>query len=143
MRRQLIKTIISLCLFVGFTANAAIENRPFETTEQETLYKDLIFELRCPKCQNQNIADSNAELATDLRDKVYDMVSQGKDKNEITTFMLDRFGEFVLYKPQFSPKTWFLWLGPFLILMIVLFVCWRLIRKNAQALDENDNAEKP
>jgi cytochrome c-type biogenesis protein CcmH len=118
-------------------AYAAIENREFETTDQEALYKELIFELRCPKCQNQNIADSNAELATDLRDKVYDMVSDGKNKNEITTFMLDRFGEFVLYKPQFEPKTWLLWLGPFFLLAIVLIAVWRLVQKNAKALDLN------
>jgi len=131
--------LLSLLLTVlAPTSQAAIESITFESAEQESLYKELIVELRCPKCQNQNIADSNAELATDLREKVYDMVSAGEDKQQIKTFMLERFGDFVLYEPQFTPKTWLLWLGPFLLLGLVLFICVRLIAKNAKALTDDD-----
>lgn len=114
----------------------------FDTTEQRKIYQTLIIELRCPKCQNQNIADSNAELATDLREKVYDMAKANKSKQEIKQFMLARFGEFVLYEPQFSPKTWLLWLGPILLLFVALFFCIRLITKNASQLEDEDNNQQ-
>ena len=110
----------------------------FDNEEQKEIYQELILELRCPKCQNQNIADSNADIAKDLRQKVYEMAIQDKDKNEIKDFMLSRFGEFVLYKPQLTGKTMLLWAGPFVLLFIIIFFVIRLISINAQFLDSED-----
>ena len=110
----------------------------FENEEQKEIYQELVLELRCPKCQNQNIADSNADIAKDLRQKVYEMAIQDKDKNEIKDFMLSRFGEFVLYKPQLTGKTMLLWAGPFVLLFIIIFFVIRLISRNAQFLDSED-----
>lgn len=119
----------------------ASEILSFESDSQRKVYDDLIFELRCPKCQNQNIADSNAEIAVDLRNKVYEMALDNKGKSEIKEFMLARYGEFVLYKPQFSGKTLLLWLGPlFLLLGVSIFVI-RIIIRNAAALDTQESSD--
>ena len=126
--------------------NDAAEILRFENQDQKDVYQSLILELRCPKCQNQNIADSNADIAKDLRNKVYELTLENKDKAEIKEFMLSRFGEFVLYKPQFSGKTMLLWLLPIFILFVVIFLVVRLIIRNAKQLEneiqanENDNA---
>ncbi len=151
---------ISLCLLVIISIASSISNHAFaqnsETNtpvshsnaseiltfaneRQQNIYQDLILELRCPKCQNQNIADSNADIAQDMRAKVYEMVIANKTKSEIKEFMQARFGEFVLYKPQFSGKNLLLWLGPiFALLAVILFVI-RIIRKNAAHLDTVDD----
>jgi len=119
--------------------SGASEILSFENDSQRKIYDDLILELRCPKCQNQNIADSNAEIAVDLRNKVYEMAIANKDKGEIKEFMLARYGEFVLYKPQFSGKNLLLWLGPiFLLLGVSIFVV-RIIIRNAAALDQESS----
>lgn len=119
------------------TSNAE-EILSFENDTQREIYEQLIIELRCPKCQNQNIADSNADIAQDLRKKVYEMALQNKSKTEIKKFMLDRFGEFVLYKPQFAGKTLLLWIGPILLLFAVIFFVARLILRNAALLNEEE-----
>jgi len=99
---------------------AAVEYKKFDSPQQEETYKVLIEELRCLVCQNQTIADSNAELAQDLRRQVYEMLQQGKSKDEIATFMTDRYGDFVLYNPPFKAKTGVLWIGPIVFLLIGL-----------------------
>ena len=119
----------------------ASEILSFENDSQRKIYADLILELRCPKCQNQNIADSNAEIAVDLRNKVYEMAIANKGKGEIKEFMLARYGEFVLYKPQFSGKTLLLWLGPvFLLFGVIIFVV-RIIIRNAAALNTQESSD--
>jgi cytochrome c-type biogenesis protein CcmH len=140
--------ILSLSLLViyisfsSFDIKASGEILSFDSHEQQEVYEELIVELRCPKCQNQNIADSNADLATDLREKVYAMAKANQSKAEIKQFMLDRFGEFVLYEPQFSPKTWLLWLGPIFLLFFALFFCIKLIAKNASQLSDEDEQDE-
>ena len=100
------------------TAAQAIEVYPFENEVQEALYQDVTKELRCLVCQNQNLADSDAGLATDLKDKVAAFVIEGKSKDEITQYMIDRYGEFVSYEPPLNGSTLFLWLSPLLLLLI-------------------------
>lgn len=119
----------------------ASEILSFDNDAQRKIYDDLILELRCPKCQNQNIADSNADIAVDLRKKVYEMALANKDKHEIKQFMLARYGEFVLYKPQFSGKTLLLWLGPLFLLLCVVFFVARLIMRNAAHLDNQETID--
>lgn len=128
------KQLMALALLLlSFAAGAVIESYQFDTPEQEQLYKTLIAELRCLVCQNQNIADSNAELAQDLRRKTHELIMAGNSKAEITAYMVQRYGDFVLYQPPIKPQTLMLWVGPFLILAIGLFVLVRVIRSRARA----------
>lgn len=90
----------------------------FETEAQERQFRELINELRCPKCQNQSIADSDAPLALDLRERVYQMTRDGYTRNEILDFMRTRYGDFVHYKPPMNASTIILWAGPGLVLLI-------------------------
>ena len=114
--------LLVLCL-VGWLApvQASIEAYQFESAEMEADYNQLINELRCLVCQNQNLAGSDADLARDLRRETYDMLSQGKSQQQVVDFMVARYGDFVLYRPQFKSTTYLLWLGPFLLLLCVLF----------------------
>jgi cytochrome c-type biogenesis protein CcmH len=97
---------------------AAIEVYDFDTIQQEEQFKALSNTLRCPKCQNNTIADSNAELAKDLRQKVFEMTLAGKSEQEIIDYMVARYGNFVTYNPPFTLSTAILWLAPFSVLLI-------------------------
>ena len=117
------KTLIaSLLLMAGLfgagQARAAIDVYTFDSDAQEQTFRELTKELRCPKCQNQDIADSNAGLAKDLRDKTYQMVRDGKDKEEVVDYMVARYGNFILYDPPLMASTLILWLGPLLVIVI-------------------------
>ena len=121
--------ILSL-FFIGFQSYAVkIEFHSFENKQQEKLYLQLIAELRCVKCQNQNLAESNAELALDMREKAYEMVVKGGSRQDVVKYMTDRYGDFVLYKPPFITKTLMLWIGPFIFLILSLFFLLKLIKK--------------
>ena len=139
------KKLILLLLFIVMgTAFAGVEVHEFEQAEQEQQYNRLIAELRCLVCQNQNLADSNAELAQDLRQEVYEMIQNGASDQEIVNFMVARYGDFVLYRPPFKTTTAFLWIGPFIILIAGFVILLVFIRKRKQAgaveLDESDHA---
>ncbi len=88
--------------------------------DQQQLYQGIIQEVRCLVCQNQSVAESNAELAKDLRQEIYLQVKQGKSENEIKNYLLERYGDFVLYEPSFKQSTYILWLSPILILILIL-----------------------
>ena len=118
--------LLSLLLSAGVWA--AAEVREFDDPAQESRYRELTEELRCTVCQNQNIADSNAELAGDLRDKTYRLVREGKSKGEIKDFMVARYGNFVLYDPPVTAGTLLLWIGPFLFLVFGGWLLLRLLR---------------
>ncbi|EGU29364.1 cytochrome c-type biogenesis protein [Vibrio scophthalmi] len=125
-----------IALFVALTfsmvAHATIEVYEFDTLEQEQQFKDLGNTLRCPKCQNNTIADSNAELAQDLRHKVYEMTKDGKSKGEIVDYMIARYGNFVTYNPPFTLATSILWLGPLSVVVIGFGVIVLRSRKSKQ-----------
>lgn len=106
-----------------------VDKPDFETKQQEELFDRLAFELRCLVCQNQNIADSNAELAVDLRREIYTMVSRGDSRSQIIDFMVARYGEFVLYRPRMNATTVALWAGPFVFFALGLFFVYRMARK--------------
>lgn len=119
------KTMYFLVLLFCSSLYAGVEVKNFDNQQDQQLYKKLIDELRCLVCQNQNLADSNAELAQDLRKQVFQMIDSGKSEEQIVEYMVTRYGDFVLYRPPFNPRTFVLWVGPFLMLfagMIVLFV---------------------
>ena len=93
-------------------AQAAIDTYEFKNDAERDRFRELTKELRCPKCQNQDIADSNAPIATDLRREIFRMLGEGKDNQQIIDFMVDRYGDFVRYKPALTAKTAILWFGP-------------------------------
>lgn len=133
--------LISLWLVSGL-AMAGVEVHEFKTPEQEQQYKQLVDELRCLVCQNQNLADSNAELAQDLRQEVYEMIQQGRSNEEIIDFMVARYGDFVLYRPPLKATTVILWVGPFLILGLGIIMLLIQIRKRGATLEPDlDEAE--
>ena len=108
-------------LLVSVPAVMAAESLlQFDSPQQEQRYKGLIEELRCMVCQNQNLADSNAGLAQDLRDRTYEMVLEGKSEQDIIDYMVNRYGEFVLYRPPLKMTTVLLWFGPAIILTIAV-----------------------
>tara|TARA_B100001769_G_C22048529_1_gene563608 strand:- start:160 stop:528 length:369 start_codon:yes stop_codon:yes gene_type:complete len=98
-----------------------------ENSKDTKLYNKIITELRCMVCQNQNIAESEAPLAVDLRDKVKTMINSGYDEKYIKKYMSDRYSDFILYDPPFRVQNILLWIGPFLFLLIIYFI---LFRKN-------------
>ena len=136
------KVLIALCFVASIWGNAIaapVTIYKFDSKEREAIFYKLSDELRCLVCQNQNIAESNSELAQDLRKQIYTMLQQGKSEDEIVEFMVDRYGDYVLFNPPFKPLTWLLWLGPMMILFVALFVVMKAIgsqRKNKDSDDE-------
>ncbi len=128
MALMLMCAIISLWL-ISTPSMAASTVLQFESAEQEALYLTLTKEFRCLKCQNQNLADSNAELAKDLRNEIYVQVSDGQSRGAITAYLVARYGDFVLYRPPFKRSTYLLWLGPFLLLGVALWLALRFSRR--------------
>lgn len=110
--------VIILGLLISMHAVAQQDRYQFDTNEQALRFEELSKELRCPKCQNQNIADSDAVVAKDLRDRVVALVKEGKSKKEVINHMIDRYGYFVHYDPPVTPATLVLWVLPGVILVI-------------------------
>ena len=124
----------------------SIEASIFETEGQQTRYTQLIEDIRCPVCQGQSIGGSNSGLAKDLREKVREMILDSKTDSEIYSFMVERYGDFVVYKPPVNSKTYFLWFAPVLVLMISLLYLFRSTRENKEkivhASSDLDRAKK-
>jgi len=115
-------------------ANASpVETFEFRDEVTKTRFQALSKELRCPKCQNQNLADSNSPIAADLRYELYELLQQGKADIEIVNFMVERYGEFVLYRPRVSSLTYILWFGPALLILIGVIVVIVILRKKPAA----------
>ena len=115
MKRLLSAAILGLALLGS--AQAAIDTYEFASEAERQRYRSLVEELRCPKCQNQNIADSDAPIAMDLRAEIYRMLEEGKDDQQIIEFLVARYGDFVLYKPPVTARTLLLWYGPAALLV--------------------------
>lgn len=113
---------------------AAIDTYEFETEAQRQQFYQVSSELRCPKCQNQNIADSDAPIAMDLRREVYRMVAEGKSDQQILDFMVSRYGDFVRYKPALTPATMVLWFAPAALLLGGFIFLLVLLRRRQHAL---------
>lgn len=106
-------------LLASALASANVEVREFRSPVEEARYQALVAELRCPKCQNTNLAGSDAELATDLKDRVYAMLREGRSDDEIRRFLVARYGDFITYKPPMRAGTLVLWWGPLVLLLVV------------------------
>jgi cytochrome c-type biogenesis protein CcmH len=114
-----------LCLGTAHAAN--LQTYSFDDPSKEALFRELINEIRCPKCQNQTIADSDADLAKDLRDRTYLMVQEGATKQEVVDYMVARYGDFAYYRPPVQTSTLVLWLGPLVVVLAGAgVILWRV-----------------
>ena len=113
-----------------------IEAKEFTSFEQEKRYQGLIEDIRCPVCQGQSIGDSNSSLALDLREQVRIMILNNNTNDEIYSFMVQRYGDFVIFKPPIKPATYMLWFAPFIFLFICLFLLFRSIRARSKIAAE-------
>jgi cytochrome c-type biogenesis protein CcmH len=134
------KSILIACLLsVSLCLHAAIETYQFDSPEQEARFRQLGYELRCPKCQNQAIGDSDAEISGDLRAEVYRMLKDGATDDEIKEFMVARYGRYVLYNPPLDKHTLILWFGPAVLLILGgIFVGLR-VRQSKKALEARES----
>jgi cytochrome c-type biogenesis protein CcmH len=130
--------LIALWIGLASTAFAIDTEEAFDDPVLNERYRALIHEIRCPKCLNESIAESDAPVATDLRREVRRLLGEGATDSDVKTFLSSRYGDFVLYRPQLMPTTWLLWGGPFAFLLIGGVVFWRIlaVRRN-QPLDED------
>ena len=137
--RYFIHFVIGLLLIQAPFAES-IEVSDFETKNQESRYTQLIENIRCPVCQGQSIGGSNSDLAKDLRGKVREMILDNQSDPEIYSFMVERYGDFVVYKPPVSPKTYLLWFAPLLVLLLSFIYLFRSTRKKTdnEVVSKND-----
>ena len=122
----MVRILLVILLGTSFNCFAAIDAYPFPDEQLQQRYDGLIAELRCPQCLNTNLAGSDAMIAQDLRREVHRMLLDGHTDDEILTFMYERYGDFILYRPRLGAGTLVLWLGPLLLLMFAGFVWFRL-----------------
>ncbi|MCB1687798.1 MAG: cytochrome c-type biogenesis protein CcmH [Halioglobus sp.] len=127
-------------MVVASQALALIETYDFSSPELEERYQQLSEELRCPKCQNQNIADSNAPIAQDLRKLLHQQLEAGASNEEILDYMVARYGEFVRYRPRFGGTTVFLWLAPILLLLAAIGVLLATLRSRSTKVGDKGTA---
>jgi len=125
--------VFALALFVGSAGHAA-------EVDPDRM-RNLEKELRCLVCQNQSIADSHAPLAADLREELERLMREGKSDDEIRAWMVERYGDFVLYRPPFKPLTWALWLGPFLLLALGGLVIYRVTSVSRRSAKDMTNID--
>lgn len=122
--------MVLLVAGLSMSAWANIDTYQFDNPRQEAQYRALIEEFRCPKCQNQNLAGSDAPIAQDLKQKTYDMVKEGRSDTEIRQYMNERYGDFISYKPPVRPSTWILWFFPPVLLVFVM-LAWFIRNRNS------------
>lgn len=140
---SLVIALVTLCVILISTQPALANNSTytFASEAEEQQFRELINELRCPKCQNQTIAESDAPLALDLRERVYQMTREGHTRSEIIDFMRTRYGDFVHYKPPFNASTVILWAGPGLVLLIGIATIIGITRRQRRQVALSDQEQ--
>ena len=136
--RYFIQFVLALLLIQGAFAES-IEAKDFETRDQENRYTVLIENIRCPVCQGQSIGGSNSSLASDLREQVRTMILDNKSDKDIYLFMVERYGDFVNFKPPINIKTYLLWFSPLLLLALCSIYLFRITRNKSTYLSSSDN----
>lgn len=131
----LILALVSPLAFAQGDAGGSSDVYPLESDDQKERFQLLLNELRCPKCQNQNIADSDAPIAEDMRNEVYRMVQEGADEDTVVDAMIERFGEFVHYKPAFDARTALLWLLPLIVVVVGVTIVVFIVRRSGRGDD--------
>ena len=145
---KVVLSLMRVCLVVLLAAAATVRGADtplvFDDPVQEQRYRELVEELRCLVCQNQNLADSHADLAQDLREEIHRMIQAGQSNEEIKVFMVARYGDFVLYRPPVKKTTWLLWGSPFLLLILGIIAAYRMAasRGGAAAVPDLDATER-
>jgi cytochrome c-type biogenesis protein CcmH len=130
VNQYLVVVFVAMVMFFSsLTMASPVDTYVFQDKVTEIRFNALNKELRCPKCQNQNLADSNSPIAADLRREVYELLQQGKADIEIVDFMVARYGEFVLYRPRVSSLTYILWYGPAGLLFVGVIVVVIILRR--------------
>ncbi|RRO21068.1 cytochrome c-type biogenesis protein [Pectobacterium aquaticum] len=129
-------------LLLSFSVLASSEVLRFDNATQEQQFRELTMQLRCPKCQNNSIADSNSMIASDMRQKVYDLMQQGQTKEQVVDYMVDRYGYFVTYEPPITPFTILLWFLPALFLAVGSWVIIRRARRIRSAKEPMSEQDK-
>ncbi|MFA1414659.1 cytochrome c-type biogenesis protein [Haemophilus influenzae] len=132
-------------LLFSSVAFSAIDALNFSSPQQESDYHQLTQSLRCPQCQNNNIADSNATIAVDMRGKVFELLQEGKSKNDVVDYMVARYGNFVTYDPPITASTLVLWIAPLLLVLLGVVFLRRKPKtqsavKSQEILTDEDNA---
>jgi cytochrome c-type biogenesis protein CcmH len=141
MRKSLIN-ILTLVLLVMSVAEAAVDVFEFSSTEQRERYQTLVDELRCPKCQNQNLAGSDSPIAMDLRQELYRQLKDGRTDDQIKAFMVQRYGDYVLYRPPVQSNTLILWWGPPLILAVAVMIALLLVWHRRRLMNRQDSDDE-
>ena len=133
MNRALVALMLITVLVGSATQDAfAIDPLPFKDRAQEVRFQNLTKQLRCLVCQNQDLGDSDADLAKDLRKQVFDMMQSGKSDAEIKEYLVARYNDFVLYDPPLKPGTWLLWFAPFVLVISGALVVVRILRRRTR-----------
>jgi cytochrome c-type biogenesis protein CcmH len=132
MKQVALLILLSLC-FIGVLAKDA---QPTEDPKIEARFKNLTQQLRCPVCQNETLADSNAELAKQMRDQIREQIKAGKSDDEIKAYLTQRYGDFPLYKPPVKPMTYFLWFGPFILLLAGPALLFLFLKRRREMIPE-------
>lgn len=127
------RLVVLLMLLGAGVVHAAIDTYQFDSDEQRVRYQHFIAELRCPKCQNQNLSGSDAPVATDLRRELHRLLIEGKSDAEIVDYMVGRYGEFILYRPPLDSRTVVLWALPAVLLLIGAVVIALIVRRHRRA----------
>ena len=121
-----------LVFALGMNAAQAIDPLPFKARAEEVRFQNLTRQLRCLVCQNQDLADSDADLARDLRKQVFDMMQSGKSDDDIKQYLVARYNDFVLYDPPLKPGTWLLWFAPLALVIAGAFVVVGILRRRTR-----------
>ena len=124
------KLIPLFFLVFSIEISGDVENRldfkndayPFSSEAKETLFYSLLNELRCPKCQSSNLSGSNSPISNDLKREVYELVLEGNSAEQIKSHLVQRYGNFIIYNPPIEPATYILWFGPFLLILLAIFI---------------------
>ena len=134
-----------LCAFLISLLISVLNAEQLITFSDDTYlkrYQNLLEELRCPKCQNQNLADSNAPISNDLKEEIQRLLEQGLDDDDIKRALTERYSDFILYDPKFNKNTYFLWLAPFIVLLIGFWWVYSMSTKNYISQSKDRDLEK-
>ena len=126
---KVLSTILVLSVYILGFADDSKEIYPFDDSNQEKIFLSLLDEIRCPKCQSSNLAGSNAPIANDLKREVYRLVRSGQTEEEVKTYLVERYGNFIVYDAPFRADTFVLWLGPLLFFLLTLSIILLILRK--------------
>ena len=142
LTRYCLNILLLSVLWVGHANASPVDTFEFKDEATELRFQILSKELRCPKCQNQNLADSNSKIAVDLRKSLYNLLQEGMTDQEIIDFMVYRYGDYVLYRPQLKKQTYILWFGPLIIILGFLTGVVFVLRRRSKASQLDISAEE-